>query len=255
MPISIWSPSLVSRRTARTDVARFPSRSPDPWVPVAIPPATEMCGQRGHVRQGQALGLERDGQLRVGDRGSHGDAHRLPVDLNRLSPLELIEPDKHVAVRHRVERVTGIEDPEGGRVCDQPPQLRHGPGTKQRGSAVPLVPGPIRERTHRSTTISRGDSTRRCGAGRWQAGANVAWHGRPLLGADSFFAGYERPLHGDRGARLHRRLDREAPPGRGRRGCHLRPRSERPPAPPRPRRAPAGCARPRSRRYHGARSA
>ena len=38
------APSAPTIRTARTAVARFPLRSPEPWVPVAIAPATEMWG-------------------------------------------------------------------------------------------------------------------------------------------------------------------------------------------------------------------
>jgi hypothetical protein len=38
------SPAAVTSSTARTAVARLPLRIPEPWVPVAQAPATEMCG-------------------------------------------------------------------------------------------------------------------------------------------------------------------------------------------------------------------
>ncbi|WP_079320001.1 hypothetical protein [Microbispora sp. GKU 823] len=39
------SPSAVTISIARTEVARPPLASPEPWVPVAQEPATEMCGR------------------------------------------------------------------------------------------------------------------------------------------------------------------------------------------------------------------
>ena len=39
------SPSAVTTVMAETAVARFPFRSPEPWVAVAQAPATEMCGR------------------------------------------------------------------------------------------------------------------------------------------------------------------------------------------------------------------
>jgi hypothetical protein len=38
------SPSELTSSSSATAVARFPFASPDPWVAVAIAPATEMCG-------------------------------------------------------------------------------------------------------------------------------------------------------------------------------------------------------------------
>ena len=37
-------PSAFTSSTADTAVDRMPLRSPEPWVPVAVAPATEMCG-------------------------------------------------------------------------------------------------------------------------------------------------------------------------------------------------------------------
>ena len=43
------SPSARTMSIARTAVDRLPLRSPDPWVPVAQAPATEMCGSEARL--------------------------------------------------------------------------------------------------------------------------------------------------------------------------------------------------------------
>jgi hypothetical protein len=56
------SPSAVTISRARTAVERLPLLTPEPWVAVAIAPATVMCGQRGEVVDGEALGVDYQGR-------------------------------------------------------------------------------------------------------------------------------------------------------------------------------------------------
>ncbi len=44
-PIVTVEPSAVTSSTSRTIVESGPLRTPEPWVPVATDPATEMCGR------------------------------------------------------------------------------------------------------------------------------------------------------------------------------------------------------------------
>jgi len=49
-PISAMSPSAVTISRAATAAARFWLAGPEPWVPVAQAPATEMCGSEARLR-------------------------------------------------------------------------------------------------------------------------------------------------------------------------------------------------------------
>ena len=123
------SPAEVTSSSARTAVARLPLRSPEPWVAVAIAPATAMCGSEARLCSARPCGMQRLGQLAVADGAAAGDPVVADLDRGR----EPVERDELVGVGDGVERVARAEDADPLRARRPAPPAR--PPTPGGGSA------------------------------------------------------------------------------------------------------------------------
>ena len=90
-----------------TAVARLPLWMPEPWVAVAMRPATEMCGSEARLCNAIAARVDDGSKFAVGDAGADGHGARLVVDGDLV---EVFERDLIlVAVGDGIEGVAGAE--------------------------------------------------------------------------------------------------------------------------------------------------
>ena len=149
---STMSPVEVTSCRARTAVARLPV--PDPCVPVAIAPATEMCGSEARLCSAArpsrcwASAPYVSPALKLTQSSSMHDVRGQPVQRELL-----------VGVGEVVERVAGAERAQALRGSDDPAQLVERARPLHRGGAVGDVAGPVGG--HSVTSNSRSSTVRR----------------------------------------------------------------------------------------------